>query len=148
MEIIKYSAPYLETLLELEKHCFGVNATEKEEWQEILADEHTLLYLAVENGEVLAFLSIYNWGTEKNFVKITDIGTRESCRGRRIAHRLMETMMAEMKAQGMQAFAGETRVSNKAMQKVFSDFGFQVAYTMEGYYDDPTEDAYRYEIGM
>lgn len=149
MEIIKFNEAYFDRFLALEKHCFGATAWGRDQWQEILADhEHTVLYLAVENGEPVAFLAIYNWGNEKNYVKITDIGTKEACRGKKIAHKLMETMLEEMAELGMQAYAGETRLSNYPMQKVFEDFGFQRAYTMEGYYDNPAEDAFRYHLNM
>lgn len=148
MEIIKWNGTYFDKFLELEAHCFGPAAWGREEWTEILSDEKTAVYLAVEAGELIAFLSIYNWGSKKNFVKITDIGTRADFRGRKIAHKLMASMMAEMEAAGMHAFAGETRVSNAPMQKVFADFGFRMAYIMEDYYDDPHEDAYRYHLRM
>lgn len=149
MEIIQYNEAYRDRLIALEKHCFPGDSWEDEIWQDILGDlGPNVIYLAVEGGEVAAFLAIYNWGSEKNFVKITNIGTRENFRGQKLAHRLMETMMAEMRSAGMHAFAGETRVTNYPMQKVFSDFGFQIVETMKGYYENPVEDAYRYEISM
>lgn len=147
MEIIKFDETWFDQLLALEQACFGITAWGKEEWTEILADrDHVTVYLMEENGQAVAFLAIYNWGTEKNYVKISDIGTKPGFQGKKIAHQLMETMIAEMEARGMYAFAGETRVTNYPMQKVFEDFGFQNVYTMENYYDDPTEDALRYHL--
>ena len=57
-------------------------------------------------------------------------------------------MINEMKEQGMKDFRGETRATNYPMQKVFSDFHFLKVETFKGYYDNPTEDALRYNLNL
>ncbi|MDH8679933.1 GNAT family N-acetyltransferase [Fusibacter bizertensis] len=136
-------------LLELDKECFGVDQWDNELWQEIFDDfEHNFIYLVKQKNELIAFLTIFNWGKEKNYVKITNIGTKSSYRGQRIAHKLFETMISEMKKEGIRDFRGETRVSNYPMQKVFSDFDFTNVETYKDYYDNPTEDALRFQLNF
>lgn len=149
MEIVKFSLKDKKELLELEKECFGVNSWDNELWQQILGDlEHNIIYLVKQNNELIAYLSIYNWGKEKNYVKVTSIGTKEPFRGQKLAHKLFETMIDEMKKEGMNDFRGETRATNYSMQKVFSDFNFKNVGTFKEYYDNPWEDAFRYQLNL
>ncbi|MBD7915134.1 hypothetical protein H9660_08220 [Clostridium sp. Sa3CUN1] len=48
----------------------------------------------------------------------------------------------------MTDFRGETRVTNYPMQKVFSDFNFINVETFKDYYDNPIEDALRYQLNI
>lgn len=149
MEIVKFNLKDKNELLELDKECFGVNHWDNKLWQEILGDlEHNIIYLVKQNNELIAYLTIFNWGKEKNYVKITNIGTKSCFRGQKLAHKLFETMINEMKKEGMKDFRGETRVTNYSMQKVFSDFDFTNVETFKGYYDNPTEDALRYHLSI
>lgn len=149
MEIVKFNLKDKNELLELDKECFGVNHWGNELWQEILGDlEHNIIYLVKHNADLIAYLMIYNWGKEKNYVKVTNIGTKSCFRGQKLAHKLFETMINEMKKEGMKDFRGETRVTNYPMQKVFSDFDFRKVETLKGYYDNPTEDALRYHLSI
>lgn len=101
-----------------------------------------------QNNEIIAYLMIYNWGKEKNYVKITNIGTKSCFRGQKLAHKLLETMINEMKKEEMKDFRAETRITNYPMQKVFSDFNFINVETYKGYYDNPTEDAFIYHLNI
>ena len=149
MEIVKFNLKDKNELLELDKECFGVGCWDNELWQSILEDlEHNIIYLVKQNTELIAYLMIYNWGKERNYVKITNMGTKSSYRGQKLAHKLFETMISEMKKEGMRDFIGETRVTNYPMQKVFNDFDFKNVETLEGYYDTPAEDALRYHLSI
>ncbi|MEG0672174.1 N-acetyltransferase [Clostridium sp.] len=150
MEIVKFNLKDKNELIELDKECFGAVACwNNETWQEILADlEHNIIYLVKESNEIISYLMIFNWGKEKNYVKITNIGTKSCFRGQKLAHKLIETMIDDMKKSGMKDFRGETRVTNYPMQKIFSDFNFKNVETYKGYYDNPTEDALRYHLNI
>lgn len=132
MEIVKFNLKDKNQLLELDKECFGADCWSNELWQEILKDlGHNIIYLVKQNNELIAYLMIFNWGKEKNYVKITNIGTKSEFRGQKLAHKLFETMINYMKKQGMKDFRGETRVTNYPIQKVFSDFGFRNVETFK-----------------
>ena len=149
MEIVKFNLKDKNELLELDKECFEVDHWDNEVWQTILEDlERNIIYLVKQNTELIAYLMVYNWGKERNYVKITNMGTKSCYRGQKLAHKLFETMINEMKEEGMRDFRGETRVTNYPMQKVFNDFHFKNVETLEGYYDNPTEDALRYHLSI
>lgn len=147
MEIRKSTLSDQKELIALEKACFGEDCWEDGVWQDILSDPvRNIIYLATENEEIASFLAVYNWNPERNFVKITNAGTKPCFRGKGYIRQLFETMLAEMRNLGMTAFAGETRVSNLPMQHVFRNFNFQAVETMKGYYENPDEDALRYAL--
>ncbi|SMC16544.1 Ribosomal protein S18 acetylase RimI [Clostridium acidisoli DSM 12555] len=149
MEITKFDLKDKNELLELDRECFGIDIWDDDLWKEILEDlEHNIIYLVKQNNEIIAYLMIYNWGKEKNYVKITNIGTKSCFRGQKLAHKLLETMINEMKKEGMKDFRAETRITNYPMQKVFSDFNFINVETYKGYYDNPTEDAFIYHLNI
>ncbi|WP_084665971.1 GNAT family N-acetyltransferase [Clostridium collagenovorans] len=136
-------------LIELYKECFGENCWNNELWSEILEDlGHNIIYLVKQSNEIIAYLMVFNWGQEKNYVKITSIGTKSSFRGQGLAHKLIETMIDDMKREGMRDFRGETRVTKYPMQKVFSDFNFRCVETFKEYYDNTMEDALRYNLNI
>ena len=149
MKIVKFNIKDKKELIDLDNECFGVNNWDNELWNKIFEDlEKNIIYLVKQNTELIAYLMIFNWGKEKNYVKITNIGTKSCFRGQKLAHKLLETMINEMKKEGMKEFRGETRVTNYTMQKVFSDFDFRNIETLKGYYDNPTEDALRYQLSI
>ena len=101
MEIVKFNLKDENELLELEKECFGINCWSNELWQEVLGDlEHNVIYLVKHNNEIIALLTIFNWGQEKNYVKITNIATKSCFRGKKLAHKLFQAMISEMKKEG------------------------------------------------
>lgn len=105
MEIVKFNLEDKNKLLDLDKECFGVNHWGNDLWQEILGDlEHNIIYLVKQNTELISYLMIYNWGKEKNYVKVTNIGTKSFFRGQKLAHRLFETMLNEMKKRRNERF--------------------------------------------
>ena len=65
-----------------------------------------------------------------------------------VAHLLMNHVTDEMQSIGMLRFCGETRSSNKAMQKVFEDCGYKVNRVEEGYFHDPEESAWKYVLQL
>lgn len=57
---------------------------------------------------------------------------------------MLSHVSATMGLLEMRRFCGETRASNKAMQKTFESCGYVLSTIEEGYYDNPTESAYKY----
>ncbi len=67
-------------------------------------------------------------------------------RNKGYAHMIMQYTIDEMLKDNMRIFKAETRESNVKMQKVFEDFGYKIINKVEGYYDNPTETAYKYSL--
>ena len=65
-----------------------------------------------------------------------------------LAHQLLNHVTKEMGQGEVKYFCGETRVSNKAMQKVFEDCGYELDRIEKGYYTHPGENAYKYILRL
>ncbi|SHK42931.1 Acetyltransferase (GNAT) family protein [Hathewaya proteolytica DSM 3090] len=90
----------------------------------------------------------YNWKGEKDYVKIMNVAVHPEYRKQGFAHKLLNHVTEEMKKIGMSRFCGETRASNKAMQIVFEECGYKLNKVEEGYYNNPSESAYKYVLQM
>lgn len=147
MKIVKLSKADRFELEKLDKKYFGNSHWEEEIWNQVFDDlNRNIIYAIKEQNKVLAFLMIYNWGKEKNYVKLTNIAVSEENRNKSLAKLLISKMMDEMHSLNMHDFRGETRISNFPMQKIFETFGFKRTEVLKDYYDYPTEDAYRYVL--
>ena len=132
-------------LIQLENSCFGPSHWEMDLWDEIFSDlERNVIYGIKVKDRLVAYLMIYNWGKERDYVKLTNLAVSEEYRNKKYASELMRYMLDHMRSSGIHDFRGETRVSNYSMQKVFENFGFERKEVMKDYYDDPTEDALKY----
>lgn len=144
--IVRLSLGDLDDFLELEKICFPDEEIRREDWIELLEDERTFIYAIRDDEVIKAQIGIYNWKGENNYIKIMTVGTHPDHRNSGYAHILMQYIIDEMLKDDMHIFKAETRESNFKMQKVFEDFGYKIIGKVEGYYDNPTETAYKYSL--
>lgn len=144
--IVRLNLKDLDDFLESQKIYFPDDDIKREDWIELLGDERTFIYAIKENEVMKAHIAIYNWKGENNYIKIMTIGTHPEHRNKGYAHILMQYIIDQMLKDDMHIFKGETRESNFKMQKVFEDFGYKIISKVEGYYDNPTETAYKYSL--
>lgn len=145
MDIVVLDKSRMEELIKVDKSCFLDLHWDTERWNLIFNDlEHNKIYAVLKDNKIVGYLMIYNWGKEKNYVKLTNIGVLKEVRNNNYASKLIEFMLSDMRKLNMHDFRGETRVTNYPMQKTFEKFGFKKTEVMKDYYDNPTEDAYKY----
>ncbi|MDR7855536.1 N-acetyltransferase [Tissierella sp.] len=144
--IVRLSIKDLDDFFDSLAIYFPEDNIERETWIELLEDKKTFVYAIKENEVTKANIAIYNWKGEDDYIKIMSIGTHPDHRNKGYAHILMQYVIDEMLKDDMHIFKGETRETNFKMQKVFEDFGYKVINKVEGYYDNPTETAYKYSL--
>ena len=83
---------------------------------------------------------------EKDYIKIMNIAVHEDYRNQGLARRMLNYVSEEMRKLDMRRFCGETRASNKAMQRTFEICGYRLSTIEAGYYDNPAESAYKYVL--
>ena len=133
-------------IMEFDKLCFPTDFWEAEAWKDLLQDRRAVYYALMDNKEIVGDIFIYNWQGEKDYVKIMNLAVREDYRKQGLAHKLLNHVTEEMTKLGMYRFCGETRESNKGMQRVFEDCGYVLNVIEEGYYDNPNESAYKFVL--
>lgn len=145
-KIVRLTIKDLDDFLEFQTICFPGDYIKREDWSELLEDEKTFVFAIKEHEDIKAHIAIYNWKGEDDYIKIMTIGTHPDHRNKGYAHMLMQYIIDEMLKDDMHIFKAETRQSNINMQKVFKDFGYKIINKVEGYYDNPTETAYKYSL--
>lgn len=144
--IVRLTIKDLEEFLESETICFPDEPIKREDWIELLEDERTFVFAIKEDNNIKAYIAIYNWKGENNYIKIMSIGTYPDHRNKGYAHMLMKYTIDEVVKDDMHIFKAETRESNIKMQKVFDDFGYKKISREENCYDTPTEAGYKYSL--
>ena len=133
-------------IAEFDKNCFPTECWQEDEWKELLADQRAIYYALLDSNNIVGSVFVYNWKGERDYIKIMTIAVCEDCRKQGLAHRMLDYVSEEMYKLGMRKFCGETRASNKAMQKTFEGCGYVLSSIEEGYYDNPIESAYKYVL--
>ena len=73
--------------------------------------------------------------------ELGDIVVREAWRGRGLGQRLMDTVAAHVRAEGVRELFLEVRESNEAAQRLYLRNGFREVARRRNYYTRPHEDA-------
>lgn len=148
-QITTLGIDHIDSILALEKACFPAPDRWKEaDWQELLEDEKAVYYAMTDGDRLIGDVFIYNWLGERDYVKIMNVSVHPDCRNRGVARRLLNRVTEDMTKLGMHRFCGETRSTNKAMQKAFENCGYQLDRIEEGYFHDPEESAWKYVLSV
>ena len=138
----------IQAMIQFEHLCFPMVFWKTEDWEELLADERAIYYALMDGEKIVGDAFIYNWMGEKDFVKLMNFAIHPDYRRQGLAKRLLEHVTAEMSALGMKRFCGETRASNRAMQRTFERCGYRLNRMEENYYKNPPESACKYVLQM
>lgn len=134
----------IEEIMSFDKFCFPVDFWKEEDWRDLLEDPKAIYYALLDSEKIVGDVFIYNWKGENDYVKIMNLAVHPDYRKQGFAHKLLNYVTDEMRKQDMLRFLGETRESNKAMQKVFEDCEYVLNKVEEKYYHNPEESAYKY----
>lgn len=138
----------IDEIIAFDKLCFPTDCWKEEDWEDLLKDERSVYYAFTEGDKIAADIFIYNWKGEHDYVKIMNVAVHPDFRGMGLAKKLLEHVTEEMRKQKMYRFCGETRASNKAMQRTFEKCGYTLDKIEENYYNNPEESAYKYVLKL
>ena len=148
IEIKKLGMEHFEPIVAFDKLCFPTDFWKEEDFKELLSDERTTYYAAMDGDIIAADVFIYNWQGKQDYVKIMNVAVHPDYRKRGLAKRLLNLVTEEMLQLGMKRFCGETRASNFAMQHTFESCGYKHERTVENCYENPTESAFKYVLQL
>ena len=146
IELKQLHTERMQQIISFDKHCFPSDYWKEEDWRDLLADQRAIYYALVDNDKIVGNIFIYNWKGEKDYIKIMNIAVHEDYRNQGLARRMLNYVSEEMRKLDMRRFCGETRASNKAMQRTFEICGYRLSTIEAGYYDNPAESAYKYVL--
>lgn len=142
----KLNIDTIESIIAFDKLCFPSDFWNEEDWRELLNDPRATYYALLDGKSIVGDVFIYNWNGEKDYVKIMNLAVHPNYRHRGLAHQLLNHVTSEMRTQGMHRFFGETRASNRPMQRIFEDCGYILNHIEDDYYQHPIESAYKYVL--
>lgn len=81
-------------------------------------------------------------GVKKIFEEgdISNVAVHPAYRGRGISRKMLEILMSEARADGVQAFTLEVRAGNEVAVNLYESLGFRTEGVRPRFYDDPVED--------
>ena len=81
-------------------------------------------------------------GVKKIFEEgdISNVAVHPAHRGRGISRKMLEILMSEARADGVQAFTLEVRAGNEVAVNLYESLGFRTEGVRPRFYDDPVED--------
>lgn len=94
--IVRLTMEDLEDFLKSISICFPDDCIKREDWIELLEDKKTFVFAIKENNIIKAYIAIYNWKGENDYIKIMSIGTHPDHRNKGYAHMLMQYIIDEM----------------------------------------------------
>lgn len=141
-------ADSLDMLMYFDKLCFPTDFWKSEDWKDLIEDERSIYYALLDEDVLIGNVFIYNWKGEKDYIKIMNLSVHPEYRNQGLAHKLLNHVTEEMVKIGMKRFCGETRGSNRGMQTVFEQCGYQLIRVEEHYYHNPDESAYKYVLQL
>lgn len=133
------TAADLDGVLAIEDASFN-NPTTREWYEaELLRPEVCFIYvLRTDESPVAAFCAFWRVVDQ---IHINNLAVRPECRGRGLATRLLEAVMAEAVQMGVQSATLEVRRSNEPALRLYAKAGFVEAGVRRNYYTQPVEDA-------
>ena len=138
MEIIKMNESHVTQVAELEKICFGSAAWSEKSVASELTNALALWLVALDGDRVAGYVGSQTVCGETDMM---NVAVHPDFRRQGIGEKLVEQLVAELKAIGSHALMLEVRASNAPAIGLYEKMGFQQVGLRKNYYRDPKEDA-------
>ena len=138
MEIIKMNENHVAQVAELEKICFGSAAWSEKSVASELTNALALWLVALDGDRVAGYVGSQTVCGETDMM---NVAVHPDFRRQGIGEKLVEQLVAELKAIDSHALMLEVRASNAPAIGLYEKMGFQQVGLRKNYYRDPKEDA-------
>lgn len=127
-----------EAIAALEQLCFAVPWSREAILQDLTENPRAFYLVAEADGKPAGYIGLWIILDEGH---INNVAVAPELRRQHIASQMMETLLQQADAAGINSFTLEVRQGNLAARKLYANFGFQEAGIRKGYYEDNGEDA-------
>ena len=125
-------------IAELEREIFSDPWGEKEIFSYICSEGGMCYTASDDDGKLLSYIIGRVIAPEGEIYRIA---TRQGCRRRGIAYRLLDYAAKTERGRGLECLFLEVRESNVAARNLYRAYGFRELGERKNYYKDPTENA-------
>ena len=129
---------HIDEVYRLEKACFS-DPWHKDSIRELLFHPHGKAYIAAAENQVAGYLFLFYDSVEAT---VGNVAVSPAFRGYGIGEKLMQTVIDEAKAKGLEYITLEVRSRNIPAISLYQKLGFTIVGSRKNYYKNPTDDAY------
>lgn len=117
---------------------------------ELIREDSIMLKLSNGSGPVVGFAvgRIFDFGNKEYTVELTNIGLRQTIRGKGFGTLLLKSFLNRSRAAGASHVILEVRVSNTTAIRFYERMGFAQSGRRRAFYADPVEDAYTMRLEL
>ncbi len=133
----RLKATDVEALSVMAKECFSVPWTAKA-FADLVEDDKSIYLVALREEEVIGCCGVVNSYGDGD-IDIVMVSEKE--RGQGIAYTMLQELLQQGRAFGIENFTLEVRVSNAAAIHVYEKLGFVSEGIRPRFYEKPVEDA-------
>ena len=137
IEIRELQDSDIESISAIEQVSFSMPWS-PQDFRDLLSRDYCFYLVAVADGKVVGCAGLTNICREGN---IDNVVVAPEYRGQGIATGLLEELLIQGEAQGIEAFTLEVRVSNAPAIHVYEKLGFVSEGIRPRFYEKPVEDA-------
>ncbi|WP_245583461.1 ribosomal protein S18-alanine N-acetyltransferase [Paenibacillus assamensis] len=128
----------IEAVQIVEQASFTLPWTNDAFYNELTNNIFAHYWVIEENSTIIAYAGMWTVIDEAH---VTNIAVHPDSRGHGYGEQLMQTLITEAAAQGMNKMTLEVRVTNEVAQRLYRKYDFEPAGVRKGYYSDNNEDA-------
>lgn len=138
IEVRKLKDEDLDRVCELEASSFSM-PWKKEDFKDLIERNDSVYLVLLTDGYIVGCAGYTDNGYEGY---INNVVIDKEYRGRGLARKLVDSLIAIGNGQGVRDFTLEVRVSNVPAIRLYESLGFKSAGVRKRFYEQPVEDAY------
>lgn len=137
MEIVKMTKAHIAAVAQIERECFSDPWSENAVAYE-LRNPLSLWLVAMDGENLVGYVGSQSVIDDADMMNLAVSG---SYRRQGVAESLVETLIMQLKEQGVHSLTLEVRLSNEPAKALYEKLGFMQVGRRPNYYRNPKEDA-------
>lgn len=128
----------IDSILQIEEMCYGAHHWSKESFLTELSNKISTYNCILNNNKCIGYIGYWKIMDEAH---VTNISIHPDFQNKKLAHRLILSMIDECYREKIKYITLEVRVSNEKAIHLYEKFGFKSLGVRKKYYQDNNEDA-------
>ena len=137
-EIREMTHDDVDTILQIEEMCYGAHHWSRESFLTELANKISTYLCILSDNKCIGYIGYWKIMDEAH---VTNISIHPDFQNKKLAHRLILSMIDECYSEKIKYITLEVRVSNERAIHLYEKFGFKSLGVRKKYYQDNNEDA-------
>lgn len=137
-KIRKMTHDDIDTILQIEEKCYGAHHWSRDSFLTELSNKISTYQCILHNNKCVGYIGFWKIIDEAH---ITNISIHPDFQNKKLAHKLILSMINECYKEKIKYITLEVRVSNERAIHLYEKFGFKSLGLRKKYYQDNNEDA-------